>query len=106
MAIVLLGFVLALGAGVSLSAVREALDRSVKTADELNALTGVPVFSTISLMETDEERRARIIRRILLVATAIGIIIVVLILVNQFVMPLDVLWAKIQRRLAMMGIPF
>ena len=105
-AIILLGFVLALGAGVGFAAVREAVDRSVKTADELNSITGVPVFSVISLMETDEERRARLIRRILLVATAVGVIVVALILVNQFVMPLDIIWAKVQRRLAMMELPF
>jgi len=105
-AIILLGFVLALGAGVGLAAVREAVDRSVKTADELNSITGVPVFSVISLMETDEERRSRLIRRILLIATAIGVIVAALILVNKFVMPLDVIWAKVQRRLAMMELPF
>jgi len=106
MTITLVGFVLALGAGIGLAAVREAVDRSVKTADELNSMTGVPVFSVISLVETHEERRARLIRRILLMATAVGIIIVVLILVNQFVMPLDIIWAKVQRRLGMMGLPF
>jgi protein tyrosine kinase modulator len=105
-AIILLGFVLALGAGVGFAAVREAVDRSVKTADELNSITGVPVFSVISLMETDEEKRARLIRRIILIATAVGVIVVALILVNQFVMPLDIIWAKVQRRLAMMELPF
>ncbi|MBW1798139.1 MAG: hypothetical protein JRJ21_07010, partial [Deltaproteobacteria bacterium] len=106
MAIILIGFVLALGAGVGLAAVGEAMDRSVKTADELNSMTGVPVFAVISLMETDGERRARLIRRVLLIAAAVGVIIVALILVNQFVMPLDIIWAKVQRRLTMMGLPF
>jgi len=32
----------------------------------------------------------------------IGVIVVALILVNQFVMPLDILWIKIQKRLEMM----
>ena len=104
--IILLGFVLALGAGIGLAAVQEGLDNTVKGADELNSITGLPVFSVVSLMETDEERRARLIRRILLVATAVGVIVVVLILVNQFVMPLDILWAKLQRRLEMMELPF
>jgi len=104
-AIIVLGLVLALGSGVGLAAVREAVDHSVKTADELNSLTGVPVFSVISLVETEEERRARIIRRILLIATAIGVIVIALILVNQFIMPLDIIWAKVQRRLAMMELP-
>jgi uncharacterized protein involved in exopolysaccharide biosynthesis len=106
MMIILLGFVLALGAGIGLAAVQEGLDNTVKGADELNSITGLPVFSVVSLMETDEERRARLKRRILLVATAIGVIVVALILVNQFVMPLDIIWAKLQRRLAVMGLPF
>jgi len=104
--ILLLGFVLALGAGIAFAAAQEGLDNSVKGADELNSITGLPVFSVISLMETDEERRARLIRRIILIATAIGVIVVALILVNQFVMPLDIIWAKVQRRLAMMELPF
>jgi hypothetical protein len=54
-------------------------------------------------METDEERRARQIRKVILSLAVIGVIVVALVLVNQFVMPLDVLWAKFQRRLAMMG---
>jgi hypothetical protein len=103
MAIVLIGFVLALGVGIGMAATREAMDRSIKTADQLNSITGVPVFSSISLMETGEERRARLIRWILLMATAVGVFVVVLILVNQFVMPLDILWIEIQKRLAMMG---
>ena len=106
MAIALIGLVLAFGAGVGLAAGREAMDRSVKTANELNALTGVPVFSEISLMETDGERRSRRIKRILLILVAIGAIVGALIVVNQFVMPLDIIWAKIQRRLAGMGLPF
>jgi len=105
-AIALIGLVLAFGAGVGLAAGREAMDRSVKTADELNNITGVPVFSVISLMETDGERRSRRIKRVLLILIAIGAIVGALIVVNQFVMPLDIIWAKVQRRLAGMGLPF
>ena len=106
MAIALIGLVLAFGAGVGLAAGREAMDRSVKTADELTNITGVTVFSEISLMETDGERRSRRIKRILLILVAIGAIVGALIVVNQFVMPLDIIWAKVQRRLAGMGLPF
>ena len=106
MAIALIGLVLAFGAGVGLAAGREAMDRSVKTADELNSITGVPVFSEISLMETDGERRSRRIKRVLLILIAIGAIVGALIVVNQFVMPLDIIWAKVQRRLTGMGLPF
>ena len=104
-AIILISFVLALGAGVGLAAVQESFDASIKTADQINAATGLPVFSVISLMETDEERRARRIKRILFVFGAIGVIIVALVLVDRLVMPLDILWIKIQRRMMMMGLP-
>ena len=103
MMIVILGFVLALGAGGALCAAQEGLDNTVKTADELSAVMGVPVFSEVSLIETDGERRGRRIKTMVLILAAIGVIVVALILVNQFVMPLDILWIKIQKRLAMMG---
>jgi uncharacterized protein involved in exopolysaccharide biosynthesis len=102
MLIMLLGFVLALGAGVALCAAQEGLDNTIKTADELSAAMGVPVFSEISLIETNGERRGRRIKKLVLILAAIGVIVMALILVNQFVIPLDILWIKIQRRLEMM----
>ncbi len=102
MIIILLGFVLAFGAGVALCAAQEGLDNTVKTADELSAVMGVPVFSEVSLIETDGERRGRQIKTMVFILGVIGVIVVALILVNQFVMPLDILWIKIQKRLEMM----
>ena len=102
MIIILLGFVLALGAGIALCAAQEGLDNTVKTADELSAVMGVPVFSEVSLIETDGERRGRQIKTMVFILGVIGVIVVALILVNQFVMPLDILWIKIQKRLEMM----
>ena len=100
-AIVLLGFVLALGAGVGLAAAQEATDDSVKTVDELNNVTGLPVFSLIPLIETDEERRACRIRIVLLILAIIGLIVVALMHVNRYVMPLELFWIKI--KLKVMG---
>jgi uncharacterized protein involved in exopolysaccharide biosynthesis len=98
-AIVLIAFVLALGGGTGLAAVREVLDGSVKSADEIAALAGVPVLSEISRMESPHERRRRWIRRgivTLLVLTVAGIGVYCF---HEFVMPLEVFWAKVQRRL-------
>ena len=104
-AIALLGFVLALGSGIGLAAAREAMDHSVKTEHELTYITGMPVFSMISLMKSDQERRVQRIKRVIRVAVATGAIAGALILVNQYIMPLDILWAKVQHRLTMMGLP-
>ena len=102
-AIILIGFVLGLGGGVGVGAIGESLDSSIKTGDELRRLTEMPLFSVIPLMETDRERHIRWVKRgvwFVLVLVAIG---VALILVNTYVMPLDILWLKIQRRFMMMN---
>jgi len=98
LAIVLIGFVLALGAAVGGAAARESLDTAVKSADHLGGLTAVPVLAGLSLVQTDREVRAlKKRRRLLIAATVVGVISLLLI-VNYFVMPLDMLWFKIQRK--------
>ena len=102
-AIILIGFVLGLAAGVGVGAIGESLDSSIKTGDELQRLMEMRLFSVIPLMETDRERRIRWVKRgvwFVLVLFAIG---AALILVNTYVMPLDILWLKIQRRFMMMN---
>jgi uncharacterized protein involved in exopolysaccharide biosynthesis len=98
-AVTLIAFVLALGAGVGMAAVRETLDTSVKTPDQLNRLTAAPVLSVISLLESAEERRSRRIKWLILILVAVGAVVLALFIINQFVMPLDILWIKIQRRM-------
>ena len=98
-AIILIGFVLAMGAGVGIAAIQEATDASVKTAEDLTGITGVPVFSTISLIETEEELKAKRKKRLVLLGSAVAAVILALIIIHFFVMPLDIAWIKIQRRL-------
>jgi uncharacterized protein involved in exopolysaccharide biosynthesis len=104
LAILLIGFVLALGAGVGIGAVRESVDTSVKTTDELARLTGVPVLSSISLMETDEEVRSRRTRKAVFCLGVLAIAVVAVLVIHYYVMPLEVLWAKIQRRVVRLGL--
>jgi uncharacterized protein involved in exopolysaccharide biosynthesis len=104
LAILLIGFVLALGAGVGVGAVRESMDRSVKTAEDLARLTRVPVLSVISLMENEEEVRSRRMKRALFCLGVIVVAAVVVLVVHYYVMPLEVVWAKLQRRAMRMGL--
>jgi succinoglycan biosynthesis transport protein ExoP len=103
-AIFLIAFVLALGAGVGMAALREAVDPSVKSEEHLADITKVPVFSVINLMESAEERRARRLKRVLWVLIVLAIIALGLYLFDQYVMPLEILWIKIQRKLIKIGI--
>jgi len=98
-AIILIGLILALGAGVGIAAVKEATDSSIKTEEILNSITAVPVFSTISTIETDQELAAKKKKRWIWIGSAIAAVILALIIIHLFVMPLDIAWIKIQRKL-------
>jgi uncharacterized protein involved in exopolysaccharide biosynthesis len=98
-AILLIGIVLALGAGVGTAAVREVIDNSIKTPEELISLTGAPVLSVISLIETSYERRARWIRRFVFLIAAVLILGIGILAFHRFVMPLEVFSAKLERKI-------
>jgi uncharacterized protein involved in exopolysaccharide biosynthesis len=98
LAIMLISLVLALGAGVGLAAARESLDQTIKSSEELSALTGEPVLSVVPFMETRQERRAKALKRVLWIVVLLGAIAAALIVVHLFVMPLDILWLKLERR--------
>ncbi len=98
-AIVLIGFVLALGLATGICALRENLDTSVKSTNELARLTGIPVLSITPVMESPSERRRRRWRYILYLCLVAALITGVLAAIHFFYLPLDVLWIKILRRL-------
>jgi polysaccharide chain length determinant protein (PEP-CTERM system associated) len=101
LAIVLIGFVLGVGAGVGFAALREFSDDSVRSADQLEAAIGLPVLTGIPVIMTRKDIVARRRRRL---ATAAGVFLVIFAGVAVFhyqVMDLDVFWAKLMRKLAL-----
>ncbi len=98
-AILLIGVVAALGGGAGYGGVLEGLDGSVKNPKQLSRTLQVPLLSVIPFMENDRERRRRKKRLILIVAAvAIGTV-TLFVAIHFFVMPLEVLWYYILRRL-------
>ncbi|MBW2017848.1 MAG: lipopolysaccharide biosynthesis protein [Deltaproteobacteria bacterium] len=102
-AVALIAFVLALGAGAGTAALREALDPSVKSADHLAHLTGVPVLAVIDAIETPWEKRAKQRKRIAVFLAFMGMAVLGIYLFDRFVMPMDLFWIKLQRRLIKIG---
>jgi succinoglycan biosynthesis transport protein ExoP len=98
-AILLIGAVAALGGGVGYAGVLEGLDGSVKNPKQLTRTLQVPLLSVIPFMENDRERARRKKRWMLIVTAAMVGTIVLLVAVHFFVMPLEVLWYSILRRL-------
>ncbi len=103
LAIFLIGCLVALGAGLGISAAREGIDNSITTTDQIKEITGVPVLSSISFIVTDHERRLNRLKKlgwifILVIGVGIG-----LYCIEQFVINLNELWTIILDRLKMMA---
>ncbi|MGD0234644.1 MAG: Wzz/FepE/Etk N-terminal domain-containing protein [Syntrophorhabdales bacterium] len=98
-AIVLIGLVLAMGAGVGSAALRETLDTSVRSASQVAAITPVPVLAVVPEIVTWKDRlRMKTRRR--KIAVGVGVALVLGIVIFQlFVMDLDVFWARALRKL-------
>ncbi|MDA8133609.1 MAG: Wzz/FepE/Etk N-terminal domain-containing protein [Desulfobacteraceae bacterium] len=99
-AIVLIGLVLGMGAGIGLASVIEFSDSSFRTPEALAKATGFPVLAEIPDIVIDEDRKKRTLRRIILLSGVIAAIILAVILFDQYVMDLDVLRAKLVRKLS------
>lgn len=101
LAIVFLGFVLSIGSGIGAAALAEGLNSTIKSPRELMAVTSEPPLIVIPYITTDAElasqralRRNLVLLSILLGAAAVAA-------VHYLVMPLDVLWYAVMRKLGL-----
>ncbi|PIE62839.1 MAG: chain-length determining protein [Desulfobacter postgatei] len=99
LAIVLIGFVLGIGAGIGLTALVEFSDDSIRNAGSLERLTGFPVLTTVPSIITRadivEARRSRIVWTI----SVILMLVVVICLFHFYVMDLNLFWVKLMRKI-------
>ena len=71
----------------------------------VQAITGMPVISTVSLFETDGERRGGRTKKLLWACSVALFIVFGSVVVNRYLVPLDFLWTTFEDRLIEMGIP-
>jgi polysaccharide chain length determinant protein (PEP-CTERM system associated) len=100
LAIMLIGIVLGIGAGVGFAALREFSDDAVRDADHLKMATNFPVLAGIPEIITKKDMASRRMKRIAWAAGTLGIIIAGLVVFHYYVMDLNIFWAKLMRRLA------
>jgi hypothetical protein len=100
-AIVLIGFVLGIGAGVGSAALKENSDGSVYGIDELMRVTNVSVLGAVPEIVTGIDRSHAITRRRMIIATTLTSFVVSLLVFHFLIMDLNVFWAKLLRRVAM-----
>ncbi|RLC05804.1 MAG: chain-length determining protein [Deltaproteobacteria bacterium] len=100
LAIILIGIVLGIGAGVGFASIVEFSDTSFRDGETLARATGFPVLTEVPNIITREDRTKRTIKRLVIFVTIAVIIVVSIFLFDTYVMDLDVLWAKIMRRIS------
>jgi succinoglycan biosynthesis transport protein ExoP len=99
--LVLLGFILALVAGVGSIAVREMLDSSLRGAKAVAAVMNTEPLVTIPYFVIDAELKEGLERRYKILIGLVVAGIVVLLLVHFAYKPLDVIWYVVQRKLGL-----
>ena len=104
LAILLIGLVLGVGAGVGTASLREFSDRSLKNIDELLMVGFVPVMGSIPEIVTAGDRKKKWILLISIVLLSLLVLILGVWGFHLFVMDLDVFWAKLIRKLVAFGI--
>lgn len=97
--ILVLGLVLSVAAGIGAGWLRESLGKAVRGPVDLRRLVDVPPLALLPVIETRDERSAR--RRLWRLSASSSALVLALavILVHLFVMPMEVVWAIVQRRL-------
>jgi len=101
--IIVLSFALAIGISTALVAFQEYIDDSIKTSNQLKQLTNFPVFSTISYIENDEEKRKKRVKILIWAGAAVFSVAIALLIVDQFFMELDQVWEAVVARIMMIA---
>jgi polysaccharide biosynthesis transport protein len=98
-AILLIGLVLGIGAGVGSAALKEFSDQSVRSAAALSSALGLPVLAVIpDILTKEDTAEDQQQRKKVLIGVAVVVVVAILIF-HFFIMDLDILWAKAMRRM-------
>jgi polysaccharide biosynthesis transport protein len=97
-AILMIGLVLGIGAGVGVAAIREFSNRSIRSAHVLAKETALPVLGSIPEIVTWGDLKRQRIKRVVLAIGMFAVIAGVIVVFHFYVMDLDVLWIRILRR--------
>jgi len=98
-AIMMLGVVGSVGAGVGHLALREFLDKGLHGARTVQLITGAPPLALIPHIAVPAERRRRTRHRLWFAGAAAASIVLGIAMVHFFVKPLDLLWFTLLRKL-------
>lgn len=101
LALLLVGFVLAVGSGVGVASLAEFLDSAVHSPEELATLTGAPVLAVIPYISTPREEQRRQHRRLAIWGGLTALAALVLAVVHFGFRPLDVIVFQVIHKMSL-----
>lgn len=101
LALLLIGFVLAIGSGVGVASLAEFLDSAVHSSEELARLTGAPVLAVIPYISTPLEQSRHRRRRLATWSGCAAVVIIGVAIVHFLIRPLDVIAFQIIHKIAL-----
>jgi uncharacterized protein involved in exopolysaccharide biosynthesis len=101
--IILVGLIIAIGASFIFSAFQESIDDTIKTAEQIQQITDVPVLTSISYIASAREKRTRWLKRITCLLFMTIFIGFCLYFADKYFIKLDHLWGIILERLKMIA---
>jgi uncharacterized protein involved in exopolysaccharide biosynthesis len=93
-AIILLSFVLALGAGIGSAAIAESLDSSIRGKKGILAVLNTAPLAVIPYLANESDMRMKNNRKRIYLISILSVPIIILLLIHFLVSPLDVIWFK------------
>jgi len=100
-AVLLIGLILGTGAGVGTASLREFSDKSAHSPEDLELVTRLNVLAAIPEIVTEEDReRGKKKRKVMLIISGVAVVCGLLFF-HFLIMDIDVLIARIMRRLAL-----
>ena len=97
----LIGMIMGIGAGVATASFREYTDDSAHVPEDIARATELPLLASIPEIVTREDTERKKQRQIRILISAGAVLVVGLLIFHFFIMDLDVLWAKVMRRLSL-----
>jgi succinoglycan biosynthesis transport protein ExoP len=97
-AILLIGLILGIGAGIGTAFFQETSDHSARRSEDLTAAFPFPVLAEIPEIVTLEDELRKRKRMKIFVGVSVLMLVMLVIVTHVFVMDLDVLWARVSRK--------
>ncbi|SEM27916.1 polysaccharide chain length determinant protein, PEP-CTERM locus subfamily [Syntrophus gentianae] len=99
--VLLIGLILGTGAGVGTASLREFTDKSAHSPEDLELVTRLNVLAAIPEIETQEDLEKRKKKRKLMLIISGAAVVCGLLILHFLIMDIDILIARIMRRLAL-----